>query len=106
MAVSQFALGLIFFATTALLCDSHRLIQQFLRGFWVGGLFSSAAGVLGLVIGIRSVGFGGDPNFFGLLQASMIPLTVYYRRHATTALQRHLYALALLAGARRSGRSR
>ena len=105
-AIGQLGLGLAFFATAGLLCDTHRLVQQFLRGFWVGGLFGSAAGILALVIGTRSVGFGADPNFFGLLQASMVPLTVYYRRHAPTPQLRHFYGAVLvlvLAGAAGAG---
>jgi O-antigen ligase len=101
-----FGLGITFFCIAALMVDSHQKIQQFLRAYWVGGLFGSGAGILALFLGTRSVGFGGDPNFFGLLQASMIPLTVYYRRHAATALQRHLYTIALLvvlAGAAGAG---
>ena len=79
-----YGLGIAFFCITGLLVDSHRMVQQFLRAYWVGGLFGSAAGILALGLGTRSVGFGADPNFFGLLEASMIPLTVYYRRHAAT----------------------
>ncbi len=42
------------------------------------------------------MGFGSDPNFFGLLQASMIPLTVYYRRHAVTPQAKWLYTVAVV----------
>ncbi len=101
-----YGLGLAFFCITALLVDSHRMVQQFLRAYWVGGLFGSAAGVLALFLGTRSVGFGSDPNFFGLLQASMIPLTVYYRRHAATAQAKLMYSITLvvvLAGAAGAG---
>ena len=101
-----YGLGIAFFCITALLIDSHRMIQQFLRAYWVGGLFGSAAGILALGLGTRSVGFGSDPNFFGLLQASMIPLTVYYRRHAVTKEARWAYTIALivvLAGAAGAG---
>ena len=101
-----FGLGITFFCIAALLVDSHQKIQQFLRAYWVGGLFGSGAGILALFLGTRSVGFGGDPNFFGLLQASMIPLTVYYRRHATTDRMRWVYTFALifvLAGAAGAG---
>lgn len=101
-----FGLGITFFCIAALLVDSHQKIQQFLRAYWVGGLFGSGAGILALFLGTRSVGFGGDPNFFGLLEASMIPLTVYYRRHATTKQQKHLYTFILmfvLAGAAGAG---
>ncbi len=101
-----YSLGLAFFCITGLLVDSHRMVQQFLRAYWIGGLFGSAAGVLALFLGTRSVGFGSDPNFFGLLQASMIPLTVYYRRHAVTRQARLLYTITLvvvLAGAAGAG---
>jgi Mrp family chromosome partitioning ATPase len=101
-----FGLGVAFFCITALLVDSHRMVQQFLRAYWVGGLFGSAAGILALFLGTRSVGFGADPNFFGLLQASMIPLTVYYRRHAVTVQAKWFYTLTLavvLAGAAGAG---
>lgn len=101
-----FGLGVAYFCVTALLIDSHRLVQQFLRAYWVGGLFGSAAGILALFLGTRSVGFGADPNFFGLVQASMIPLTVYYRRHAPSREAVWLYTAALavvLAGAAGAG---
>lgn len=101
-----FGMGLVFFCIAALLVDSHEKIQQFLRAYWVGGLFGSGAGILALFLGTRSVGFGGDPNFFGLLQASMIPLSVYYRRHAVTREQKWIYTFALmfvLAGAAGAG---
>jgi len=92
----QFMLGLVYFAITALLIDSHKGVHQFLRAYWIGGLFGSAVGVAGLVVGGRSAGFNDDPNFFGLLGASMIPLTVYYRRHATTPRAKALYTFALI----------
>lgn len=94
--MGQYGLGLAYFCLTAMLVDTHRIIQQFLRAYWVGGLFGSAAGIVALFLGTRSVGFGGDPNFFGLLQASMVPLTVYYRRHAPTNQAKWLYTIALL----------
>ena len=89
-AMGMFALALAYFGASALLVDSHEKIQQYLRAYWVGGLCGSGAGVLALFLGTRSVGFGGDPNFFGLLQASMIPLTVYYRRNETDPGQAQL----------------
>ncbi len=101
-----FGLGVAYFCVTAMLIDSHRLVQQFLRAYWVGGLFGSAAGILALFLGTRSVGFGADPNFFGLVQASMIPLTVYYRRHATSREAEWFYTVTLavvLAGAAGAG---
>lgn len=102
----MFGLALAFFCVTAMLVDSHKAIQQFLRAYWVGGLFGSGAGILALVLGTRSVGFGADPNYFGLLEASMIPLTVYYRRHAADPRMKALYTFALvfvLAGAAGAG---
>lgn len=104
--LGMYGLGLAFFCITGLFVDSHRMVQQFLRAYWVGGLFGSAAGILALFLGTRSVGFGSDPNFFGLLQASMIPLTVYYRRHAVTPQAKWLYTVAVvvvLAGAAGAG---
>ncbi len=101
-----FGLGVAYFCISAMLLDTPEMVQRYLRAFWVGGLFGSAAGILALFLGTRSVGFGGDPNFFGLLQASMIPLTVYFRRQATDARTKWLYTLALLfvlAGAAGAG---
>ncbi len=106
LTMMMFGLAIVFFCTTAMLVDSHKAIQQFLRAYWVGGLFGSGAGILALVLGTRSVGFGGDPNYFGLLAASMIPLTVYYRRHASDARMRWIYTFILafvLAGAAGAG---
>lgn len=91
-----FGLGVAYFCITGLLIESHRMIQQFLRAFWVGGLVGSAAGILALFLGMRAVGFGADPNAFGLIQAAMIPLTIYYRRHAPTQQAKWLYTLALV----------
>jgi hypothetical protein len=105
-ALGLLGLGLAFFATTGFLVDSHEKIQRYLRAYWMGGLWGSLAGVWALVIGTRSVGFGGDPNFFGLIEASMIPLTVYYRRQATTDRERLLYTLVVIfvfAGAAGAG---
>jgi O-antigen ligase len=105
-ALGLLGLGIAFYCVTALMVDSHALIQQYLRAFWWGGLWGSGAGVLALFLGTRSVGFGGDPNYFGLLQASMIPLTVYYRRNETDPLRRWWYTFALLfvfAGAAGAG---
>ncbi|MFN7148409.1 MAG: O-antigen ligase family protein [Microthrixaceae bacterium] len=101
-----FGLGVAYFCITGLLIESHRMIQQFLRAFWVGGLVGSVAGILALFLGMRAVGFGADPNAFGLIQASMIPLTIYYRRHASTQQATWLYTIALmvvLAGAAGAG---
>ena len=104
--MGQFLLGVVFFCITALMVDSHRALHKFLRAYWVGGLFGAALGILALFLGTRSVGFGKDPNFFGLLMASMIPLTIYYRRHATTVKIKWWYTLtlfAVLAGAAGAG---
>ncbi|MEX0768551.1 MAG: O-antigen ligase family protein [Microthrixaceae bacterium] len=95
--MGQFMLGVVFFCITALLVDSHQALHKFLRAYWVGGLFGAALGILALFLGTRSVGFGKDPNFFGLLMASMIPLTVYYRRNAGTVQTKWWYTIALFA---------
>ena len=105
-AMGLLGLALVFFGVTGLLVDSHEKVDAYLRAFWYGGLWGSGAGVLALFLGTRSQGFGGDPNFFGLLQASMIPLTVYYRRRATTVVEQRWYTLALafvMAGAAGAG---
>jgi Mrp family chromosome partitioning ATPase/O-antigen ligase len=104
--VGLLGLALAYFSVAGLMVDSHEKIEQYLRAYWVGGLFGSGAGVLALFLGTRSMGFGGDPNYFGLLQASMIALTIHYRRHATTPRQRNWYTVALLfvfAGAAGAG---
>lgn len=105
-AMGLLGIALVFYCVTALMVDGHEQVMKYLRAFWVGGLFGSALGVLALFLGTRSVGFGGDPNFFGLLQATMIPLTVYYRRNETDQLKRHLYTFTVLfvfAGAAGAG---
>ncbi|KLR61365.1 lipid A core-O-antigen ligase-like enyme [Actinobacteria bacterium IMCC26207] len=104
--MGQFMLGVVFFCITALMVDSHRALHKFLRAYWIGGLFGASLGILALFLGTRSVGFGKDPNFFGLLMASMIPLTVYYRRHAATVKIKWWYTFtlfAVLAGAAGAG---
>lgn len=106
-----FTIGLIglavaFYLVAALLVDSHEKMLKFMRAFWIGGLFGAGAGVLGLALGTRSWGFGGDPNGFGVLMASVIPLTVYYRRQAVTQRERWWYTAALVfvvAGAAGAG---
>lgn len=105
-AMGQLGLACIYFCISGLMVDSYRMIERFLRAYWVGGLFGAGAGILALFLGTRSVGFGSDPNFFGLLMASMIPLTVYYRRHAPTARLKWIYTFTLLfvlAGAAGAG---
>ncbi len=91
-------LGLAFamWASTALLVDSHANVMRYLRAYWIGGLIGGANGVVSVFIGGRSDGFGGDPNFFGLLQASLIPLTIYYRRNARTPGERLMYSGVLV----------
>ena len=99
-------LALAIYSVTALMVDSHDKIMRYLRAYWIGGLFGAATGVVSLFMGGRSEGFGGDPNFFGLLQASLIPLTIYYRRHARTPREKLLYTCALvyvIAGAAGAG---
>lgn len=99
-------LGIVFFCVTAMLVESHKDVQRFLRAFWVGGLFGSAAGILALFLRTRSEGLIGDPNFFGLVQAGMVPLTVYYYRNSTNRTERVMYLTALvvvLAGAAGAG---
>lgn len=90
-----FGLGVAYFCVTAMLLDSHGMVQKFLRAYWLGGLVGAAAGVLALFLGTRSVGMGADANLFGLLAASMIPLTIYYRRHAPTVQVKLFYTAAL-----------
>lgn len=89
-------LGIVFFCVTAMLVESHKDVQRFLRAFWVGGLFGSAAGILALFLRTRSEGLIGDPNFFGLVQAAMVPLTVYYYRNTTNRGERTMYLVALV----------
>ncbi|UDY37712.1 O-antigen ligase family protein [Dermatobacter hominis] len=106
LAMCLLGLALVYFAISGMLVDSHDKIEQFLRAFWVGGLFGAGAGVLALFLGTRSVGFGADPNFFGMISAAMIPLTVYYRRNATSIAARRWYTVAVvfvLAGAAGAG---
>ena len=89
-------LAVALFSVTGLLVDSHDKVMRYLRAFWIGGLFGAANGVVSLFLGGRSEGFGGDPNYFGLLQASMIPLTIYYRRNARTPREKLVYSFVLV----------
>ncbi len=89
-------LAVALFSVTGLLVDSHEKVMRYLRAFWIGGLFGAANGVVSLFLGGRSEGFGGDPNYFGLLQASMIPLTIYYRRNARTPREKLVYSFVLV----------
>jgi O-antigen ligase len=89
-------LGFGYFVITAFMVDSHEKLHKYLRAYWYGGLISAASGVFALVVGIRGVGFTTDPNFFGVMIASMIPLTVYYRRTATDQRMKHLYTVLLI----------
>lgn len=96
-----FAMGLLglafaMWSVAALLVDDHSKVMRYLRAFWIGGFVAGANGIFSVFIGGRSEGFGGDPNFFGLLQASLIPLTIYYRRHARTSKEKWLYSVALV----------
>lgn len=91
-----FLLGVVYFAIASMLVDSHDKVHKFLRAYWIGGMFGSTVGMLGLLVGGRAAGFNDDANFFGLLEASMIPLTVYYRRHAATSQAKALYTVAFL----------
>ena len=87
VGIGTIGLALAYFAATGLLVDSYEKIGKFLRAYWYGGIFGAAAGVGGLVNGVRAFGFNGDANLFGVLAASMIPLTFYYRRNATSTRQ-------------------
>ena len=100
------ALAIAYFGVSGLLVDSGENMMRYLRAYWWGGLWGSAAGVLALFLGTRSEGLAGDPNFFGIIAASMIPLTVYYRRNEPDARRRLYYTAALifvLAGAAGAG---
>jgi hypothetical protein len=106
VGVGTFALAFAYFAISAFLVDSVDKIRKWMRAYWYGGIFGAIAGVWGLVLGLRSFGFNRDANLFGVLAASMIPLTIYYRRQATTTRQKVLYTFVLLlvlAGAAGAG---
>ena len=101
--IGQWALGLgtlglafAYFAVAGFLVDSYETIERFLRAYWYGGIFGAVMGVWGLILGLRAYGFNGDANLFGVLAASMIPLTIYYRRKSTTTLERVIYTVVLL----------
>ena len=94
--IGVLSLGLSYFMLGAFMVDSVAKVGQFLRAFWYGGIFASVGGAVGLGMGIRSFGFAGDANFFGLLEASMIPLTVYYRRNSRSDLEKWLYSAVLV----------
>lgn len=96
LGLGQFGLAVAFFAATMFLVDDESKVQQFLRAYWWGGIFGAVAGIWGLVLGLRAYGFNGDANLFGVVAASMIPLTIYYRRRATTPSGRFAYTLVLL----------
>ena len=106
VGIGTIGLALAYFAATGLLVDSYEKIGKFLRAYWYGGIFGAAAGVAGLVNGVRAFGFNGDANLFGVLAASMVPLTFYYRRNATSTRQKWIYTVVLLmvlAGAAGAG---
>ena len=94
--IGTYALAIAYFAATAFLVDSHEKVLQFLRAYWYGGIFGAMAGVLGLVLGVRSYGFNGDANLFGVLAASMIPLTFFYLRKAVTGREKLIYGFVLV----------
>lgn len=99
-------LGFAYFVITAFLVDSHEKVETFWRAYWYGGLAGAASGIFAIIVGIRGVGFTTDPNFFGVMIATMIPLTVYYRRQTTDPRMKHVYAFLLLfvfAGAAGAG---
>ncbi|MEZ5238051.1 MAG: O-antigen ligase family protein [Microthrixaceae bacterium] len=96
IGLGTFGLGIAYFLAAALLVDSFDRIQQFLRAYWYGGIFGAVAGIWGLILGLRAYGFNGDANLFGVLAASMIPLTIYYRRNAANANQKLVYTGVLL----------
>lgn len=89
--MALFGLGLAYAIVPALFADSATKIQQALRAYWVGGLFGSVIGLLALALGTRSWGFSGDPNMYAMMQASLIPITLYYRRLAVTSRAQLIY---------------
>ncbi|MGI9578568.1 MAG: hypothetical protein ACR2OH_10240, partial [Microthrixaceae bacterium] len=96
VGVGVFGLAFAYFAVSSLLIDSVGTIQKWMRAYWYGGICGAIAGVWGLILGLRAFGFNRDANLFGVLAASMIPLTIYYRRQATTTQQKIIYTLVLL----------
>lgn len=96
IGLGTIGLAIGYFAATGLLVDSYDKVKAFMRAYWYGGLFGAGAGIVGLVIGARSFGFNADANLFGVLAASMIPLTIYYRRNATTPRARFVYGVIVL----------
>lgn len=94
--MGTYALAIAYFAGAAFLVDSHEKVLQFLRAYWYGGIFGAVSGVLGLVLGVRSYGFNGDSNLFGVLAASMIPLTFFYLRNAKTGREKAVYRFVLV----------
>lgn len=104
--MAMLLLGIAYFFVSGLMVENRDAIERFLRAYWVGGLFGTGPGILALFLGTRSWGLGGDPNFFGLVQASLVPLTVYYRRNAPTVKMKWVYTVVLiyiLAGAAGAG---
>lgn len=96
VGIGTYSLAIAYLAATAFLVDSHEKVLKFLRAYWYGGIFGALAGVLGLVLGVRSYGFNADSNLFGVLAASMIPLTFYYLRKAVTTPERLAYGFVLI----------
>ncbi|MCB1270029.1 MAG: O-antigen ligase family protein [Microthrixaceae bacterium] len=96
LGLGALGLAVAFFLASGFLVDSYDKVLLFLRAYWYGGIFGAFAGTWGLLIGLRSFGFNGDPNLFGVLAASMIPLTFFYRRNATTQREKLIYTAVLL----------
>jgi O-antigen ligase len=94
--VGIFGLAFSYFAVTAFMVDSYDTVKKWMRAYWYGGIFGAVAGVWGLLLGLRSYGLNGDANLFGIIAASMIPLTIYYRRQSTTTKEKVIYTLVLL----------
>lgn len=96
LGIGTYGLAIAYFVAAGLLVDSYDKILQFLRAFWYGGIFGAIAGFWGLILGLRAYGFNGDANLFGVLAASMIPLTIFYRRKATTSREKLIYSAVLV----------
>ncbi len=96
IGMGTIGLALAYYSVAGFMVDSHRKVEEFLRAYWYGGIFGATAGVWGLVLGVRSYGLNGDANLFGVFAASMIPLTIYYRRHSPTMRHKVIYTLVLL----------
>lgn len=91
-----FGLGLAYAVVPTLFADSAAKVQQALRAYWAGGLLGSLIGLVALALGTRSWGFSGDPNMYAMMQASLVPITLYYRRLATTSRMQAIYSLVFV----------